>query len=316
MKNKITYSFAVGYIFIVAQLFSYNIFAQTIRADTSFIFYPEIITPAYPKNEGPIVYLDEGHYNRHLYGGLGSFIAFKNVLIKDGYQVVSFKNQFTNRSLQEARLMVIALAQNEKNLGVARWHNPTYLAYEQSEIIAIKRWVQKGGSLFLIVDHHPIAGASKDLIKEFGFEIFNGHAMDTIRYPSYFNRANNTLHSNAITNGRNKLEKIDSVITYNGAAFKIPINATPILTFDKKWIHYLPNKAWDFESIEPTSIEGFSQGSFKKFGNGKFIIFADGNMFSAQDTSWGGKMGFIDPNAKNNYKLLINIIHFLDGLID
>ena len=102
MKNKIAYSFTVGYIFIVAQLFGYNIFAQTIKADTSFIFHPEIITPAYPKNEGPIVYVEVGHENRHLYGGLGSFIAFKNVLIKDGYQVVSFKDQFTNRSLREA----------------------------------------------------------------------------------------------------------------------------------------------------------------------------------------------------------------------
>ncbi len=53
-----------------------------------------------------------------------------------------------------------------------------------------------------------------------------------------------------------------------------------------------------------------------QFGKGKIVIFTDANMFSAQDTNWGGKMGFIDPNAKYNYKLLLNITHYLDGMFD
>ena len=57
-------------------------------------------------------------------------------------------------------------------------------------------------------------------------------------------------------------------------------------------------------------------GAFNRFGNGKLVIFGDGNMFSAQNTDWGGTMGFIDPNAKYNHKLLLNIIHYLDGLLD
>ena len=53
-----------------------------------------------------------------------------------------------------------------------------------------------------------------------------------------------------------------------------------------------------------------------KFGNGKLVIFGDGNMFSAQVDEDGETAGFIYPYAKYNYKLLLNIIHFLDGLLD
>jgi len=316
MEKNIKSYFQLGYSFFVILFYNYHLIAQTTTVKMDSLYVPEITSPTYLKNKGPTIFLDEGHYNRHSYGGLGSFIAFKNVLSKDGYHVVSFKNKFTNYSLQDVRLMVISLAQNKKNLGVSNWTNPTYSAFQLSEIITIKEWVHNGGSLFLIVDHHPFAGAAKDLAKEFGFELFNGHALDTIRYPSYFHRSNMTLHSNLITNGRNITEKIDSIVTFSGSAMKLSDDTSPILTFDDGWHQWLPTTAWDFKNIEPTSIKGYSQGAFKKFGKGKIVIFADGNTFSAQDTDWGGKMGFIDPNAKYNYKLLLNIVHYLDGLLD
>jgi hypothetical protein len=314
MKKILRISIAFGYLLIIIQFPSYNLISQVTNSKLDSLFDPEITSPAYSKNEGPTIYLDEGHYNRHTYGGLGSFSAFRNVLVKDGYQVVSFKDQFTTISLQDVGLMIIALAQNKKNLD--KWYNPTFSAFTHSEIIEMEKWVKKGGSLFLIVDHHPFAGAAEELAKEFGFRLFNGLAEDTIRYPSYFHRANRTLQSNVITNGRNDSEKIDSVLTFSGSAIKLSNEASSILSFDNGWIQRLPDTAWNYNNIEPVSISGFSQGAFKEFGKGKVVIFADGNMFSAQDTSWGGKMGFINPNAKYNYKLLLNIVHYLDGLLD
>jgi hypothetical protein len=316
MKKIQKTGIVLGFLLMIIQFSNNSLVAQITNTKPDSLYDPKIITPAYPKNKGPHIYLDEGHYNRHTYGGLGSFIAFKNVLSKDGYQVVSFKDQFTTNSLQDVRLMVIALAQNKKNVGESRWFNPTFSAFKRSEIIAVKKWVENGGSLFLIVDHHPFAGAAKDLAKEFGFRLFNGHAEDTIRYPSYFHRTNNTLFSNVITNGRDITEKIDSIITFSGSAIKLPDDALPIMTFDDGWLLWLPDTAWNFKNIAPESISGLAQGAFINFGKGKIVIFADGNMFSAQDTSWGGKMGFIDPNAKYNYKLLLNVVHYLDGLLD
>ena len=316
MKKLLKFSFVLGYFWIVTQFSNCTFFAHTTMTSAEFLYDPDIISPAYPKNKGPKVYLDEGHYNRHTYGGLGSFVAFRNVLSKDGYQVISFKNQFTAPSLQDVRILVIPLAQNEKNLW-PRWHNPTYSAFKRSEITAIKNWVENGGSLFLIVDHHPFAGASKDLAKEFGFELFNGHAEDTSKeFQDIFHRANGTLDSNVITNERDITEKVDSIKTFGGAAIKIPEDASPILTFDDDWVQWLPDTAWDFSNIEPEPIEGLSQGAFKKFGNGKIVVFGDGNMFSAQTDEDGEIGGFIDPDAKQNYQLLLNIIHYLDGLLD
>ena len=322
MKKLHKIGFVLGCFLMLIQFSNYSLVAQITNAkpDSLFdpsLYDPEIINTAYPKNNGPNIHLDEGHNNRHTFGGLGSFIAFRNVLSKDGYKVISFKDKFTTTSLQNVRLLVIPCAQNEKNLE-PRWFNPTYSAFKLSEIIAIKNWVKKGGSLFLIVDHHPFAGAAKKLAKEFGFELYNGHAqsMDTIRYQVYFHRADKTLSSNVITNGRDVTERIDSIITFHGSAMKLPDDASPIITFDDSWLQWLPDTAWDFNNIEPESISGFSQGAFMKFGKGKVVIFTDANMFSAQETDWGGSMGFIDPKAKYNYKLLLNIVHYLDGLLD
>lgn len=116
MKRILKSYFKLGCVYFVIQFCNYNLFAQTIVKSFEFNYDPKIISPAYLKNKGSTIYLDEGHYNRHTYGGLGSFIAFRTVLSKDGYTVVSFKNQFTTINLQEVRLMVIALAQNKKIL--------------------------------------------------------------------------------------------------------------------------------------------------------------------------------------------------------
>jgi len=278
--------------------------------------YQENTNPAYPDGNGPNIYLDEGHYNRHTYGGLGSYIAFKEVLIKDGYQIITFEDQFSTTSLQNVNLLVIPLAQDERNLE-PMWEDPVYSAFKQSEITVIKNWVETGGSLFLIVDHHPFAGASNDLAMEFGFELFNGHAEDFSQtLKDIFYRANGTLGSNVITDGRDYTEKVDSIKTFSGAALKIPDDASPILTFDGDWEQWLPEVAWDFSNIESESIKGLSQGAFKRFGNGRIVVFGDGNMFSAQYADWGGNMGFFDPNAKYNHQLLLNIVHYLDGLLD
>jgi hypothetical protein len=97
---------------------------------------------------------------------------------------------------------------------------------------------------------------------------------------------------------------------------KLPDGASPIITFDDIWLQWLPDIAWNFNNIEPESISGYAQGAFIKFGKGKIVIFADGNTFSAQIDEDGEIAGFIDPYAKYNYKLLLNIIHYLDGLLD
>ena len=54
-----------------------------------------------------------------------------------------------------------------------------------------------------------------------------------------------------------------------------------------------------------------------KFGKGRVVAFGEAAMFSAQLAgSEKRKMGMNNPIAAENYRLLLNIIHWLDGKID
>lgn len=95
-----------------------------------------------------------------------------------------------------------------------------------------------------------------------------------------------------------------------------------IKTLDK-WVKQggslilIPKIAWEFNSSTPIkNIEGFSQGAFKKHGNGRIVVFGEASMFSAQIDEGIRKMEMNNENAQDNYKLLLNIIHWLDGILN
>ena len=161
----------------------------------------------------------------------------------------------------------------------------------------------------------PFAGAAKQLAAVFGFGFSNGFAFDTINQgPASFQYSDKTLFANAITNGRNSSEYVNKLITFTGLAFKIPSDAKTILAFNKNFINFVPDTAWQFDDkTVKIPVKGWWQGAYKKFGKGRFVAFGEAAMFSAQ---LGGpqksKMGMNADIAKDNYKLLLNIIHWLD----
>jgi hypothetical protein len=214
--------------------------------------------------------------------------------------------------------MVIANALNEIN--VQNWYLPTPSAFTIAEIEEMKQWVYQGGSLFLIADHMPMAGAAKDMAEVFGFEFSNGFVIDTTSQSSssLFRFTDNTLRKSIITKGRNSQESVNQVATYTGQAFRLPDDAIPILVFDKRYINLLPDTAWVFnDKTTKFSAEGWSQGGFKKYGKGKIVVFGEAAMFTAQLAGpQGRKVGMNDQNAADNYKLLLNIIHWLDGKLN
>ena len=228
-----------------------------------------------------------------------------------------YKGKFNENDLSDGKILVISNALNEIN--VNDWSLPNPSAFSKSEMEVVKKWVNSGGSLFLIADHMPMAGAAKDLAKEFEFEFTNGFVFDTInRGPSYFNLKEKTLSESIITKGRNSFESVDQIITFTGQAFKIPDDANPILTFNKNYVNMLPDKAWVFDKkTTKYNVEGWSQGAYKKYGKGKIVVFGEAAMFSAQLAGTEKiKMGMNNKVAPQNYQLLLNIIHWLDGVIE
>ena len=282
-------------------------------ADTTYS--PKIHNPLYILGKGSVVFIDEGHHNFHTKNG--RYKAFSNLLEQDGYSVKVNKGTFNQLDLAKGKILVISNALNESN--VRSWVRPYPSAFTTNEIEVVREWVYDGGSLFLIADHMPCAGAAKDLARAFEFEFTNGFVLDTISTgPAYFNLQEGTLTECIITKGRDTTENVEQIATFVGQAFKIPHDATSILTFNKNYVNFLPDTAYVFNN-ETTRInaEGWSQGAYKKYGKGKIVVFGEAAMFTAQlQGPEKIKLGMNSVVAAENYQLLLNIIHWLDGKIE
>jgi hypothetical protein len=279
-------------------------------------FNPPIFNPAYQTGEGSKIYIDEAHNNFHTMDG--RYKPFADLLARDGYIIQPLKDTIEINTLEHADLLVISNALNIRN--IEDWTLPTPSAFTEDEIKNIVKWIEEGGSLFLIADHMPFPGAAFDLAEALGFKLNNGFAYDTVTGggPDLFTVKDGTLKDNFITNGRNGKEKVDSIYSFTGEAFQIPEDATPVLILNNNFISLMPDTAWNFkDDTQQVSVAGWSQGVVKKFGKGKIAIWGEAAMFSAQIAGEKKvKVGMNAPKAKYNYQLLLNIIHWLDNLIE
>ncbi|MFC2090130.1 hypothetical protein ACFLT1_05075 [Bacteroidota bacterium] len=301
-------------IFLILLLASLHslIFPQQI-SDRKY--NPTIENPAYEKGAGPIVFIDEGHHNFHTKNG--RYKAFSTVLERDGYKVLAYKGAFNRNILDKGKILVISNALNEMNL--TKWHLPTPSAFTPEEIAILRQWVNSGGSLFLIADHMPMGGAASDLAAVFGFEFTNGFAFDSLSNGNeIFSLKEGTLVESIITEGRNASEQVKQIVTFTGQAFRIPDDATPVLVFPENHVNLMPDTAWVFnDNTRIEDIEGWKQGAYKKHGKGRVVVFGEAAMFTAQLAGPNQiKVGMNSTEAKENYQLLLNIIHWLDGKLD
>lgn len=284
--------------------------AQRQYADT--LFSPHLHQPRYTNLNGSNIFVDEAHFNFHVIDG--RYRPFADLLRRDGYVIHSYKEAvFSEKSLKNCDILVIANALNAKN--VEHWQNPIYPAFSVEEINEIENWVKNGGSLFLIADHMPFAGASSHLAAAFGYKFLDGFAIDTVRAsPDHFTLQSGQLFKNRITtyNG----QQLDSIMTFTGQAFEIPKDANPILKVGKTWVVYQPEIAWEIDKNTPKILaDNLYQGAYQDYGEGRLVIFGEAAMFSAQIAEENGhvfKAGMNQSDAKNNYKLLLSIIHWLD----
>src|SRR5262245_3521690 len=76
-------------------------------------FKPSLEKPGYPNGYGPIVMIDETHFNWHTVTGRYSPLA--ELLRRDGYAVQASKSAFSKDTLSRGNILVIANAVNERN---------------------------------------------------------------------------------------------------------------------------------------------------------------------------------------------------------
>lgn len=289
--------------------------AQQVADTTSL---PEIKNPAFSHSAGPVVMIDEAHNNFHT--ATGRYLPFAKFLKEDGYQVKPNTLQFSLKNLSECDILVISNAIHESNLD--NWTLPTPSAFTEEEIIAVREWIRAGGALLLIADHMPMPGAAAELAAEFGVQLNNGFAFETkdgevVRRPIIFRRSDGTLADHPITNGRNRDERIDFVATFTGQAFQSDDKAAGLLFFREHSISLMPKTAWQFEQdTERVLIGGWFQGVAKEFDKGRVAIFGEAAMFTAQRQGAQGRpMGMNTEVAAQNPQFLLNVMHWLSGLL-
>lgn len=271
--------------------------------------------PAFKPDSGPVIAVDSGHYNYHTIDN--RYGPFATLLRNDGFRVIDSAAPFSAESLANIKVLVVSNALSREV--AAKWGLPAASAFGPAEIAAVKAWVREGGALLLIADHRPFAGAARDLGLAFGFEFENGVAsparMDG--RPDIFTKAEGTLRDDVITRGRDTGEAVDSLRTFTGSAFHAPAAARPLQILPAGYVVrecLLPCPA----DAPKQEAGGFSQGAVLVEGKGRVAVFGEAAMFSAQivpSVTPPFRMGFNAPRAEQNKQFILNLMHWLTGVL-
>lgn len=297
---------AIRNVFFAGALFFTSAAAAQQVADTNY--HPPRIAPRYPAGTGPQIWIDEAHHNFHTADG--RYRPFAQLMEADGYRTERYTDGFSGPSLAGKKIIVIANALHHTN--VDDWNPPNYSAFSEAEIAALRAWVQEGGSLFLIADHMPFAGAARDLAAAFGFTCYNGFLLDSVtrgRGADLFTRQNGRFTPSGFAG----LDAIDTVATFTGQAFDIPEGARSLLTPSPDMAILLPKEPWEFSRSTPRMpAAGKSQGAVLAVGKGRVVMWGEAAMFTAQTAGGVAAAGMNTPAGKDNYLLLLSLVHWLD----
>ena len=278
-------------------------------------FSPAILQPAFAAGAGPVVAVDQAHHNFHT--ASGRYYPFAQVLRRDGFVVDSILTPVSAASLAPVRVLVVSNPLNGRNAG--NWTLPTPSAFTAEEISVVRAWVVEGGSLLLIADHMPFAGAAAELAAAFGVRFNNGFAVDTAGDggPDLFRRADGTLGVHPITTGRLPGERIDSVATFTGSALQADDTYAVLLRFGPGIVSLMPDTAWQFtDATRRVAVSGWAQGVAGPFGKGRVVVLGEAAMFSAQLAGPSRQpAGMNHPMAAQDAQFLLNTLHWLAGLL-
>jgi hypothetical protein len=273
--------------------------------------------PQFATETGPRVLVDAAHGNFHTIDG--RFAAFARLLRADGYRVTSATQPISPALLAGTDVFVIANA--VKGGEDAQWVLPTPSAFEHGEVAALAQWVHDGGSLLLIADHMPFPASAANLADAFGIVFLNGYAKKSVDEGGIlvFTRAGG-LADHPITRGRGTAEEVSAIKAFTGQAFRAVVPVAPLMRMPPDWSVYFPRQAGEFTATTPyESARGLLQGAVLRHGQGRVAVFGEAAMFSAQTVVLGdqvtGRMGMNDPQARQNAQFVLNVLHWLSGLL-
>jgi hypothetical protein len=278
---------------------------------------PSVSTPQFAPETGPRVRVDAAHGNFHTIDG--RFAAFAALLRADGYRVAGADQPISSELLAGTDVFVIANA--VKGGDSAEWVLPTPPALAPDEVTTLAAWVHNGGSLLLIADHMPFPGSVADLADAFGIVFLNGYAKKSASESGtlLFTQATGALADHSIVRGRNAAEQVTAIKAFTGQAFRPLVRVEPLMQMPVDWAVFFPREAGEFSDTTPLeSARGLLQGAVLRHGRGRVAVFGEAAMFTAQTASNGDqvmRMGMNDPEAAQNAQFVLNVLHWLSGLL-
>ena len=277
-------------------------------------FEVDIGIPTYAGEDKPIVYIDEGHHNAHTANG--RYRTFADILRQDGFHVVQFGSAFTAPALDGADVLVVATPIDGMEAGTLTTNSP----YKPEEVANLHDWVESGGSLLVISDHLPIPGALAPLLEAFEVLGDNGYAMEfiddeAVPSPIVFRSQDGSLAPHPIKQGRDDTERIDSVATFTGFAFQASEAFRPLLIFGENAWSLQPSGWFDVSRDDPRiPVEGWYHAAAAEIGQGRIVVIGEAAMFTAQVRGPNRfRNGLSSPEAGQNARFLLNVMHWLEG---
>lgn len=222
------------------------------------------------------------------------------------YRVSGAEAAFTDAGLADVSVLVIANALAAED--VEEWRTPNPSAFTAEEIAAMRRFVERGGSLLLIADHMPFGGAAQDLAAAFGVAFDNSFADDGDDEADLFTLTDGTLVNDPVLGG------VTQVRSFTGASFSASgANVRPLMRLGPRWTLLMPEVAWEFDENTPqASGEGKLQGALIEIGRGRVAVFAEAAMFSAQVAGpQRTPTGLRAPRAEQNKQFALNVMRWL-----
>lgn len=261
-------------------------------------YNPPVPRPAYERDKGPVVAIDEAHKNTQT--AEGQFKAFAELLRRDGYRVNAFTQTISAESLKGVDVLVIG--------DPSARAMSTGPVYSDAEVAALSDWVERGGSLLLILDHlHAPAGGAQ-IAEALGVKNWhNGYAavetsegrvgliifrraesalqerpalIRTYRGWLTYQGADAILTEHSITAGRGQEERVSSVMTFVGSAFQAPAGAEPLMVMPQQAISLAPpDLVSSIRTLGPETpqiaVAGWFQGAVMKVGQGRVALFGE-----------------------------------------
>lgn len=300
--------------FLLTLVLSHTALAQQVP---DLEFKADVGPAAYRQGQGPVVLIDAGHYNFHTADG--RFGSFAGLIERDGYRVTSASKAFTASLLEDVDVLVIANALAEQN--ELNWSLPAYPAFTDEEVEVVRTWVEEGGALLLIADHMPMGGAAANLARPFGAEFENSYAFVPDRKPGepdLFTVEANTLKVHSITKGRGEEERVTTVATFTGQAFSTSDDLTPIIVFEEGTESMYPERSWEIDdATRRKDVGGWAHAAVRTYGRGRVALFGEAAMFTAQLADAARRpMGMNHKDAAQNGQYVLNVLHWLSGLLD